>query len=360
MTNYQGKQWTKQELVSYIGDPQQIAGATSCVLTDGKAEGVRAVVVRTGGGLNYTLLPGRGMDIAQASYKGRALSFISGTGITSPGYYDEPGFNWLRGFYAGLLTTCGITSCGAPSVDQGQAYGLHGRLSNAAAEDLCVGQQWQGDEYIISIKGKMREAAAMFENLSLTRSVETHLGWKRFRLHDLVENHAFEPQPLMLLYHVNFGFPLLAPGTEVVGPIIASEPWNEESAKDNGVEECLTFPEPQPGYQEKVFFHDLAADRAGRTFIALINNQITLGMVLRFSKNELPKLTQWKMPRQGFYAQGLEPGTVTPVGRGVLREQGKLPFIEGQQTCSITLEFEILDTSEEIESIKKEAAQLRG
>jgi len=359
MANYQNRNWSKEEFNAYIGDPQQIAGAVPCVLTGGKADGVRAVQVRTGGGLDFTVLPGRGMDIAQAAFKGQALSFISGTGITSPAYYDEPGISWLRGFYAGLVTTCGIANSGAPSADQGQDFGLHGRISNAAAEDLCVDQAWRGDEYVISVKGKIRETAAMFENLSLTRSVETRLGSKVFKLHDLVENHGFEPQPLMLLYHCNFGFPLLAPGSEVVGPVLQTEPRDETSANDNGVSECLVFPEPQPGYQEKVFFHQLGADAKGNTFIALVNNDLPLAVVMRFNKNELPQLTQWKMPRRGFYVQGLEPGTVTPSGRGILRERGELPIIEAQQSYSITLSFEVLESPEQIQAIRKEAAALR-
>jgi hypothetical protein len=164
----------------------------------------------------------------------------------------------------------------------------------------------------------------------------------------------------MLLYHCNFGFPLLAPGSEVIGPVLQTEPRDEAAANDNGVSECLVFPEPQPGYQEKVFFHQLGADAEGNTFIALVNNDLPLAVVMRFNKNELPQLTQWKMPRRGFYVQGLEPGTVTPSGRGILRERGELPIIEAQQSYSITLSFEVLESPEEIQAIRKEAAALRG
>ena len=208
----------------------------------------------------FTVLPGRGMDIAHASYRGKTLSFISGTGITSPAYYEEPGSAWLRTFYAGLLTTCGITNCGVPSVDQGVAFGQHGRVANAAAEDLCVEQDWQGDEYEIRVAGTLRETTAMAENMGLRRSIETRLGAKGFRLRDTITNRGFEPQPLMMLYHFNYGFPLLSASSRVVGPITGTQPRDEEARKDRGVEECLRFPEPVQGYSEKVFFHTLAAD----------------------------------------------------------------------------------------------------
>jgi hypothetical protein len=364
MAWYSGRKWTREELTARIGDPHQIAGARGSILTDGKADGVRAVEVSTGTGFNFTVLPGRGMDIPFASHKGKAVGFFSGTGITSPAYYAEPGLEWRRTFYAGLLTTCGIGNAGAPSLDQGRAFGLHGRLANAAAENLCIDQDWEGDEFLIRLKGTMREAESMVENLTLTRTIDSRLGAKGLRIHDRVLNRGFTPEPIMLLYHFNFGFPLLGPGARVVGPITKSVPRDDEARKDRGMEECLRFPEPVLGYAEKVFFHTMAENSDGRTFVALVNPDTgdgqPLGMVLRWSNRELPSLCQWKMPRKGFYVVGLEPGNVTPLGRGPLREKGALPMIEGQGTRDITIEFEILDTLAEIEAIEKEARKLAG
>jgi len=302
------------------------------------------------------------MDIAHAAYRGKALSFMSGTGITSPAYYEEPGLAWLRTFYAGLLTTCGITTCGAPSVDGGKAFGLHGRISNAAAENLCIEQDWRGDEFEISVAGTMREATAMQENITLRRTLATRLGAKGFRLCDTIVNRGFEPQPLMLLYHFNFGFPLLSPHSRVVAPILRTAARDEQARADRGVEECLRFPQPVPGYREKVFFHAMGADAEGRTFVALVNPDCgdgsPLAVVERWSVRELPVLTQWKMPCRGFYVLGLEPGNVTPIGRGPLREKGELPMLGGQESCSITIDIEVLDSAGEIEALEEEAARL--
>jgi hypothetical protein len=310
------------------------------------------------------VLPGRGLDIAEASFRGRALSFLSGTGITSPAYYEEPGINWLRGFFAGFLTTCGITNSGHPTVDQGQAFGLHGRLSNAGAEDLAIDQEWQGEEYLIRVKGRVREVQALAgENMTLTRRLETRLGAKGFSLHDVVENRGFSPQPLLLLYHCNFGFPLLGPSARVIGPIRAIQPRDEQARAGRGVEEALVFPAPIQDYQEKVFFLELAADRQGRTFVGLANPDVgdgtPLGLVMRFNRSELPAFTEWKNPARGFYVLGLEPGNVTPLGRGVLRERGQLPMLAGQSSYSLTIDFQVLDSAEELKALEKEAAALR-
>jgi hypothetical protein len=364
MAWYAGRKWKKEELLARIGDPQQLAGARGCILTDGKADGVRAIEVSTGSGLSFTVLPGRGMDIPFTSYKGKSIGFFSGTGVTSPAYYDASGLEWRRTFYAGLLTTCGIANSGAPSVDQGKEFGLHGRLANAAAENLSVDQDWEGDEFVIRLKGTMREAESMVENLTLTRRFETSLGSKTIRIHDTVQNRGFSPEPLMLLYHFNFGVPLLAPGARIVGPIRETVARDDEAKKDRGIEECLSYPEPVAGYQEKVFFHTLGVDAEGKTFIALLNRDTgggePLGFVMRWDPRQLPHLVQWKMPCKGFYVLGLEPGTAVPMGRGVLRQQGKLAMIEGQASHDVTIELEVLDSVAQFEEVEKQAKKLGG
>ena len=358
-----GKQWTKGEILSFVGDIHQIAGAQPCVLTEGKADGVRSISVKTGGGLAFTVLPGRAMDIPHISYKGKNLNFFSNTGIVSPAYYEEAGLEWLRSFYAGLLTTCGITYSGAPNTDQGIPLGLHGRVSNAGAEDIGIQHLWEDDEYRIILHGVTREAAAMGESLVLRRTIETRLGWKHFILSDVIENQGFEPQPLMMLYHFNFGFPLLGPNSNIVGPILKSSGRDNESGADN-IAECLSFPDPIPHCEEQVFFHDMAVDADKKTFIALLNRDVgdgtPLGIVMRYNKKELPQLTEWKMPRKGFYALGLEPGTAAPMGRAVLREQGKLQFIEAQSTYNITIEFRVLDSLRELDMIEEESSNYTG
>ncbi len=363
MARFMGRDWTRLELLEHIGDPAQIAGAVPCVLSGGKAEGVKAVELYTGGGLRLTVLPGRGMDIPRASFEEIPLTFQSGTGITSPSYYEEPGLGWLRSFFVGLLTTCGITASGAPSTDGVRSFGLHGRISNSAAEDVSVRQEWEGDEYRMLVSGRVREAAAMGENLVLRRTIETRMGWRGFRLWDVIENRGFEPQPLMMLYHFNFGYPLLAPGARIIAPIVRTEPRDEQAAAGDGVRGALSMSEPVPGYREKVFFHQLRAAGGGPSFVALVNRDIgggrPLGAVLRFDTSQLPRLTEWKMMRRGFYVVGLEPGTVEPHGRGPLRERGELPMIQGHAEHPVAVSFEVVTTTEDIAELEREAKELK-
>ena len=361
MALYLGKNWTKTSLRSYLSDLSSVAGAVPYTYSDGKADGVRAIGVNTGSGLEFNVIPGRAMDIYNCRYRGIPLHFNSATGMTSPAYYEEPGLRWLRTFFGGLLSTCGITYCGAPGTDGEDELGLHGRIGNSGAENVCISERWIEDEYLITLSGRMREASVMGENITLTRTISTRLGAKSIKIEDVIENRGFTPQPLMMLYHFNFGFPLLSETSRIIAPIVSTEPREKQSAEGNGIAECLEFSGPVPGYVEKVFFHKLAADSNDRTFTALINPDVggqPLGVVLRYNQKQLPELTEWKMIGEDCYVCGLEPGTVNPIGRAAARKQGKLPLINAQETYNVGIEFEVLDTNEQITNIKNEASKL--
>ena len=200
-----GKKLTKEEFMKYVGDPSQVADARPCVLSEGKADGVRAIEVKTGGGLHFTVLPTRGMDIAWAEYNGKALSFISKTGVTHPAYFEKDGLSFLRGFFCGLVTTCGLTYFGAPCEDDGQSLGLHGRISNTPADGVCIEKYWDGDEYILKIRGQVRESSVFGENIVLIREIETKLGGKSLKITDKIQNQGFNQQPLCFFITVILG-----------------------------------------------------------------------------------------------------------------------------------------------------------
>ena len=77
-----GKELSKRELLARIGDILQVAGAKECIVNNGNGNGVKAVDFKTGSGLNFTVLPGRGMDIAQCDYKGVPIAWMSPPSLT--------------------------------------------------------------------------------------------------------------------------------------------------------------------------------------------------------------------------------------------------------------------------------------
>src|SRR5665647_3876852 len=165
MANIYGREMTRSEVMKRVGDISQITGAKQYILQSGKAKGVAAIEVKTGSGFSFTVLPDRGLDVAWADYRGIAVGFISKTGVVSPAFYDNRESEFLRSFYGGLVTTCGLTYMGAACFDQGENLGLHGRINNTPAEDISVYNEWENDEFIIKIRGKMRESRVFGENI---------------------------------------------------------------------------------------------------------------------------------------------------------------------------------------------------
>ncbi|MBR3865915.1 MAG: DUF4432 family protein, partial [Clostridia bacterium] len=104
----------KTELLKRTGMISQYAGITPFTYTDGKADGVSAYRVKTGSGLEFTVLRDRALDIFEASYKGTNLSFVTRNGLVSSKYfYPNPlGFDTLMA--GGLFFTAGIRNTGNP------------------------------------------------------------------------------------------------------------------------------------------------------------------------------------------------------------------------------------------------------
>ena len=347
--NVFGKTLSKREFLERFAHPSQFAGAIPCILDYGKATGLKAVRVYTGAGLDFTILPTRGMDIAWATFNGKSLGFLSKTGPVHPRYYESKGLEWLRTFFGGLLTTCGLTYMGAPCIDEGEELGLHGRITNIEAEDISIEQEWQDDEYIISVKGKVAEVKFFGVNLQLTRKITVIAGQNIIKIDDTIENLGFKEEPLMVLYHFNFGYPLLSETAKLYASGNKVIPRDEEAKSNRGVEEYNVFQPPTKDYKEKVFFLDLKADKNGMTKIVLINEAMGIGIYEKFNKNQLPKFTEWKMMGQSEYVLGLEPGTAVPNGRKWVREQGELMLIQPGEVKTFSIELGVLENKAQFE-----------
>lgn len=345
-----GREFTKDELRQRVGDISQIAGITDYTLNEGRAKGVHGLDVRTGSGFQFTVLPGRGMDIAWMEKSGYPIGYIGKGGVTNSKYYDPQGYEWLRGFFGGVLTTCGLTNAGPPSREGTWDLGLHGRISNTPAEEVSYSTKWEGDDLVLSMEGKMREAVIFSENITLTRRISTWGGENKLILRDTAVNEGFEECPFMILYHMNLGFPLVSEQSRLCAPIIYANPRDEEARK--GIENYATFEGPTEGYKEQVFFHAMAKDKEGNTCAGIINESINLGFYIRYNCYQLPFMTQWKMMGQQDYVVGIEPGNCIPIGRQAMREKGELVMLKPGEKREIEIEIGVLSTWEEIQGYK--------
>jgi len=64
-----GTEIDKNNILKRVGDISQLGGLKCYEFTDGLSRGVRAIDLKTPCGLDMPILPDRGMDISNLSYK---------------------------------------------------------------------------------------------------------------------------------------------------------------------------------------------------------------------------------------------------------------------------------------------------
>lgn len=306
----------RKELLKHIGSVEQIGGIRDFTFNDGREKGVRAIEINTGK-IRFTVLPDRCMDIAQAYYKGTAVSWLSKTGITAPSFYEKDEKNWLRGFYGGLITTCGLRNIGGPVGDMG----LHGRIANTPAKKVSVFADWVGDAYFMKVSGEMRESVVFGENLVLKRTITTKLFSDEFTVEDCIVNEGFDDENVVLCYHCNFGYPLVREGAKMVN---VPETIADISAPIHGKEEeCISV------------------THWGNVATAGIENG-EIGAYITYERNTLPEFLVWKMLGESEYVVGLEPRT-TASGGEALKNENKYVQIKPFEEYKTSLKFSFRD-----------------
>ena len=336
-----GRDLTREELRRRVGRLGQVAGIDPFVFDDGPARGVRALRFRAGG-LSFDVLADRGMDIGAFEYRGVPLAWLSHTGVVSPAFYEPTGEGWLRSFGGGLLVTCGLTNVGPPGRRGGEELGLHGRASNTPASNVSHEVRQDDEGVVLEARGEVREASVFGPNLVLRRRISVRLGEALVCVEDVVENEGHDPGPLMLLYHLNLGWPLLEETARLVGPggqDEAPEPRDEEARR--GLDGWDRFAAPQSGFGERVFYHSPRADAGGWAEARLENPALGGGLALsvRFRPEELPEFVQWTMTGKGTYVVGLEPATCRVGGAAAEEAAGRVIRLQPGESRRFGLEI---------------------
>lgn len=342
MITLYNQRWGREDLRRYVGKLGQIAGVRLLEGADGAERGARVLQVWTGSGLCFDVLADRCLDIAACHYRGVPLAWLSPAGAPHPAYYEPAGMGWLRSFQGGLFATCGLDQFGAPAEDAGEQFGLHGRAASLPASALSYRADWQGDDYLLEVSGEVRQARIFGENLLLRRRISARLGSSQIQIEDTVTNEGFAPQPHMLLYHFNLGFPLLSEHAQL--RLDAQATLARDADAQAGLADWQRFSGPVAGYREQVFRHAPQPDSAGRVRVELANPALGLGLRLSYAHAELPHLFQWKMLGEGTYVLGLEPANSSGIGgRAAARQSGDLPVLEPGERRSYTLDVEVFE-----------------
>ncbi len=353
-----GREYTKEEIRERVGDLSQIAGIKPYKLKEGPMDGVDAFDVKTGSGFNFTVLPGRAMDIAWMDHNGRSIGYITKSGVRSANLYQSQGSEWLRNFNGGVVTTCGLTHVGPPESDESNELGMHGRVANIPASEVSHKTYFEGDNLVMKMEGKVREAVLFSENLQLSRTITAYGGENEVHIEDIIENQGYEETPLMLLYHMNLGFPLISENSRLVAPIIDTAPRDSEARK--GVFDYDFFQPPVYPYNEQVFFHGVSGDEDGNTVVGIVNDELGFGFYISFNIFELPYLTQWKVMAKQDYVVGIEPGNCTPIGRKAAQESGMLEMLEPGEAKKVSITMGVLTSKEEIKAFDEEVKGLKS
>lgn len=309
-----------------ISNLAQLGGIETSVLDNGPARGSRIAWFNTGTGLRFKVMIDRAMDIADTAYKQYNTAWISHLGATSAQPSSNRGSDWIKTFGGGLMVTCGLDHVGAAEIDDFGERGMHGPISQCAAEiESIIQPDFRTGKMDMSITGRMRQSQPLGPQLELQRTISARIGESVIRIHDVVSNCGNIATPHMILYHFNFGWPLLDEGTEVF--------WNNQRAY-----ECPPPLSEHRGNAEEVQFVDIEPNDSGMCRAGLYNPDINLELSLQFRKAQLPWLTNWRHWGEGEYVTGLEPGTNPPIGQSRARAEKQLILLQPGESKEYHLE----------------------
>jgi hypothetical protein len=279
-------------LPSLVGDLRQLASVRRFELREGVEDGVRGLAFDTGGGLAFWVLDGRCLDIATLSWRGMPCAWQGAMGFRNPALHNaesEGGTGFHRSF-SGLLVTCGLDRVRQPA----PGGPLHGRLPFTPARLTAWGEDWERSEPILFCEGEVIQAASQGESWRLRRRIDAPIGGGTIRLTDIVDNRTATARPQHILYHFNFGFPLLRQGSEVfLDGMSIREPHG-------GVE---------PDGSPSVRCHRAAGAEWSTAELRSPAGPVGPAVTLRltFATDNLPWLQTWRQPRPGMHVLSLEP-----------------------------------------------------
>ena len=360
--------WTIDESTLPLGT-EHTWRVQKTALKGGIQDGVDLIEIDNGA-LSVFIVPTRGMGIWKGTYRGIPLGWESPVrDLVNPAFIelnDRGGLGWLKGFNEWIVR-CGLDSNGAPGNDividnngnEAEVFvPLHGKIANIPARHVEV-QIDLTPPHRITVLGIVDETMMFGPALRLTTAISTELGSNNFTIADQVTNLNDKPAEMQLLYHCNYGAPLLEEGASIVTPhktVSPRDPRAEEGFKT--FDQCLG---PTPGYIEQVYFYKLASNSEGNTSVLLKNAEGNLGASLHYALKQMPYFTLWKntaATRDG-YVIGLEPATNYPNAKSFERDAGRVITLNGGETQHCDLTIAVHDTKDGVQAAERKIEQIK-
>lgn len=324
-----------REELRKTGSIQQLAYIRQVEYLEGPAKNLRAYQVKNGN-LMFTVQADKCLDIAEVSYKGVNISFLSKNGLSSGEYSRTYGYS-NKSVMGGMMFTCGNDNVGPGNMERNLP--VHGSLRFTPASYTSSDCFFDKDgKYRMVIKGEM-EPDGLFEgHIRLRRTIETEYGRGVIVITDQFRNEGYVDEPFMLLYHCNFSYPFLDPCCELKidsDKVVLREEMEKQTTLPYEIME-----DPVDGGVEQVFFHQACGDENGVVTTSIYNPKLGIKARIRYNKSQLPRLIQWKSMVSGDYALGIEPANCLVFGRGYEEEKGTLVYLKPGETREIRLELE--------------------
>ncbi len=271
-------------------------------LHGGKQEGVEVIIVDNGR-LQFTVVPTRGMNVLSVTMGEVRLGWDSPVKeVVHPRHINlqsRGGLGWLEGFNEWMVR-CGLESNGHPGTDKfinnvgdesTMELTLHGKIGNIPASEVEVLVDRE-PPHRIRVRGRVDERMFYGPKLELQTEISTEPGSKTFRIADTITNRGADSQEYQIIYHANYGRPLLEEGASFLAPASRVTPFNDHAAKS--VADYASYAGPKLGFIEQVYCIHPLADSDGRTVIALRNKAGDRAVSMSFAVKELPYVTLWK------------------------------------------------------------------
>jgi Domain of unknown function (DUF4432) len=339
-------------------------------LHGGKQEGVDLVVIDNGK-LQITVIPTRGLGVLSVTLGDVRLGWDSPVkDVVHPQFVNlnsRGGLGFLEGFNE-WMCRCGLENNGGPGPDRFinnigdeavMELTLHGKIANLPAQEVELVVDREAP-YRIRLRGRVDERMLFGPKLELQTEISTEPGSNTFRIADVVSNRGTQPQEFEMLYHVNFGRPLLEEGSRFLAPVERVTPYNDRAAK--AVATWNVYPGPTPGFIEQVYLLRPIADKDGRTLLLLQNKAADRAASMSYTIKELPCLTIWKntAAEKDGYVTGLEPGTNYPNHRAIERKAGRVPKLAGDASHAMMIDYTIHVGKDEVQKAADRIKAIQG
>jgi len=335
--------------MQYVGNIDQLFSVREVELVEGRSKGVRLIEVDNSSGLSFEISVDRGFDIPTLRYNGINCGYKSQCGISSPTYFDDKGLGFLKNFTVGFLTTCGLKSIGTPSSYKGKEYGLHGNISNTPSEHYYYKFDRDENGDFVTLNATLYDSGIFSDKLRLDRQIKCYYKESKITIDDVVTNEGFTKAIHNILYHMNFGYPLLSKDSKM---FIVSEKITPRTKRSQDLLDIYNVIEDsQCEYEEACYYHTLKRNSKGEAVTGVFNPNLAMGVAIKIDCNTLEHLVEWKLMGKKDYVLGLEPTSNLIDGLKDLDEKGLLKYLEANESINYHLEVEIIDDYKEFKRI---------